>query len=103
MALDYQTQESDQTPAEALDEYYRANVGNVPPPGELPPESRALFRNHDLCHVIFGLGTTLDDEVMVDARTMLSCDVGIERAPGPPSSPIRTVPCPSSGTMMSLE
>jgi hypothetical protein len=79
MALNYQIQESVQTLAEGLEEYYRANAGKVPRPRDLPPESVALFRNHDMCHVIFGLGTTLDDEALVDTRTMLSCDVGIDR------------------------
>jgi glutamine synthetase adenylyltransferase len=41
--------------------------------------SAALFRNHDACHVIFGLDTTLADETLVDTRTLLSCDVGIWR------------------------
>jgi hypothetical protein len=42
----------------------------------LSPESAALFRSHDLCHVIFGLDTTLADEAMADVRTLFSCDVG---------------------------
>jgi len=32
----------------------------------------ALFRSHDICHVIFGLDTVLADEVMADLRTPLS-------------------------------
>lgn len=79
MALDYQIQESVQTLAEGLEEYYRANAGKVLGPCDLPPESTALFRSHDMRHVIFGLGTTIYDEAMVDTRTMLSCDVGAER------------------------
>ena len=65
--------------AEGLEEYYAANVGTVVRPGDLPPESAALFRSHDLCHVIFGLDTTLDDEVLADTRTLFSCDVGFGR------------------------
>lgn len=79
MALSYQKQESVQTLAEGLEEYYRANAGRVPRPRDLPPESVDLFRSHDMCHVIFGLGTTLCDEALVDTRTMLACDVGVER------------------------
>ncbi len=45
-------------------------------PSALAPESAALFRRHDICHVIFGLDTTIADEAMADTRTMLSCDVG---------------------------
>jgi len=72
----YQAQDSQQTLAEGLAEYYAANGGRVVVPASLPPESRALFRSHDICHVIFGLDTTLADEGMADVRTLLSCDVG---------------------------
>lgn len=75
-SLSYQHQDSIQTLAEGLEEYYAANIGVVSRPRDLPPESFSLFRSHDLCHVIFGLGTTLDDEGMADVRTLLSCDVG---------------------------
>jgi hypothetical protein len=69
-------QDSRQTLAQGLAEYYAVNGARVTPPPSLPPESRALFRNHDTCHVIFGLDTTLEDEGMADVRTLLSCDVG---------------------------
>lgn len=75
----YQEQESKQTLADALTEYYAVNRARVSPPETLPPESRALFRNHDVCHVIFGLDTTLQDEGIADVRTLLSCDVGWRR------------------------
>ena len=77
--LSYQRQESPQTLSEGLQEYYGANVGAVTRPKDLPPESAALFLSHDICHVIFGLNTTLDDEALADARTLLSCDVGVYR------------------------
>lgn len=77
--LAYRRQDSDQTLAQALDEYYAANLGVVVRPRDLPPESAALFRNHDICHVIFGLDTTLADEAMADSRTLMSCDVGVRR------------------------
>jgi len=72
----YQEQDSPQTLAEGLDEYYRVNRGIVQRPETLPPESVTLFRGHDTCHVVFGLDTTLGDETMVDTRTFLSSDVG---------------------------
>src|SRR5579871_182843 len=75
----YQEQDSPQTLAEGLSEYYRANEGRVLRPDSLSDESRSLFASHDLCHVIFGLGTTIDDEAVADTRTMLSCDVGFGR------------------------
>src|SRR5258706_9375131 len=75
----YQAQDSSQTLSEALTEYYAFNGDTVLPPSALPPESAALFRSHDICHVIFGLDTTLSDEAMADTRTLLSCDVGWSR------------------------
>ena len=75
----YQEQDSKQTLAEGLAEYYRVNGARVTPPPSLPPESQALFLHHDVCHVIFGLDTTLADEGMADMRTLLSCDVGWSR------------------------
>jgi hypothetical protein len=75
----YQEQDSQQTLAEGLTEYYAVNGSRVSPPPTLQPESRALFRSHDICHVIFGLDTTLADEGMADVRTLLSCDVGWRR------------------------
>jgi len=75
----YQAPDTRQTLAEGLAEYYAVNGARVSPPPSLPPESQALFRNHDICHVIFGLDTTLADEGMADVRTLLSCDVGWRR------------------------
>lgn len=77
--LGYQLQDSAQTLAQGLEEYYAANIGKVARPRDLQPESYALFRSHDICHVIFGLNTTLDDEALADVRTLLSCDVGVRR------------------------
>jgi hypothetical protein len=62
-----------------LAEYYRANPGIVTRPADLPAESAALFRSHDMCHVIFGLNTSLGDETLADTRTLFSCDVGVRR------------------------
>lgn len=77
--LAYQQQDSAQTLAQGLEEYYASNVGIVTRPDELPPGSAPLFRSHDICHVIFGLNTSLAEEALVDTRTLLSCDVGVRR------------------------
>ena len=77
--LRYQQQASEQTLAEGLEEYYAANVGKVTRPRDLPAESVSLFLSHDICHVIFGLNTSLSDEALADVRTMLSSDVGLRR------------------------
>ena len=77
--LAYQQQDSSQTLAEGLEEYYAANVGIVTRPRDLPPESAGLFRSHDIVHVIFGLNTSLSDEVIADTRGVLASDVGLGR------------------------
>jgi hypothetical protein len=77
--LRYREQDSPLTLAEGLAEYYAANQGRIARPADLPPDSAALFRSHDMCHVIFGLDTSFVDEAMADTRTMLSCDVGAAR------------------------
>lgn len=74
-----QAQDSPQTLAEAAEEYYARNLGRVTRPSDLPSKSAALFRSHDLCHVIFGPDTSLADESLADARTLFSCDVGLRR------------------------
>jgi hypothetical protein len=79
LQVEYQRQNSGLTLAEGLQEYYAANAGRVMRPADLAPESVALFRSHDVCHVIFGLGTSLDDEALADTRTLVSCDVGLRR------------------------
>lgn len=79
LAARYQAQASTQTLAEGLAEYYARNGTRVTAPADLPAESAALFRNHDACHVIFGLDTSPADETITDTRAMLSCDVGWRR------------------------
>jgi hypothetical protein len=74
--LAYQAQDCRLTLAEGLAEYYAANAGRVTPPEDLTEASAALFRWHDICHVIFGLDTTFADEAMADTRAMLATDVG---------------------------
>lgn len=77
--LAYRDQDSPLTLEQGLAEYYRANEGRVLPPASLRPESAALFASHDICHVVFGLDTTLQDEALADTRTLISCDVGFAR------------------------
>ncbi|HWF01107.1 MAG TPA: hypothetical protein VG248_15005 [Caulobacteraceae bacterium] len=75
----YREQASGMTLADGLEEYYVLNTGIVRRPDDLPAESRDLFRSHDLCHVIFGLTTSLADETLADLRTVLCTDVGLRR------------------------
>jgi len=48
-------------------------------PSQLPEDSAHFFRSHDIAHVVFGLDTTLDDEALADAWTLLGTDVGLWR------------------------
>jgi hypothetical protein len=77
--LRYQEQDSTQTLAEGLEEYYAVNAGVVTRPTDLPVESAALFKGHDTGHVIFGLSTSLQDEAIADTRILLSTDAGFWR------------------------
>jgi len=76
--FEYQRQDSALTLAAGLEEYYRGHPGLLRPES-ISPDSAALFRRHDICHVIFGLDTTMVDEAMADLRTVLSTDVGVRR------------------------
>ena len=75
----YCRQESSQTLAEGLEEYYRLNEGVAARPETLPSESAALFRSHDACHVIFGLTTSPVDEAVTNTRAMVASTVGWRR------------------------
>ncbi|MBL6936730.1 MAG: hypothetical protein ISS15_07570 [Alphaproteobacteria bacterium] len=72
-SLRYQEQNSPQTLAQGLAEYYRENDGIVTRPELLPDQSASLFSSHDICHVIFGLDTSLADEMIADIRTTAAC------------------------------
>ena len=74
-ALRYRHQTSEQTLAEGLQEYYRANSGRIFPLSSMAPDSAAFFRSHDICHVLFGLTTSAEDEALVDTRIMLGSTV----------------------------
>src|SRR5215469_15871298 len=76
--FEYQRQDSTLTLAAGLDEYYRGHPALIRPEA-ISPESAELFRPHDICHVIFGLDTTMVDEAMADLRTLLGTDVGLRR------------------------
>jgi hypothetical protein len=60
----YQRQDSDQTLAEGLAEYY-AQHPEIVRADDLGPEARTFFRCHDAAHVILGGGTSLPHEAAV--------------------------------------
>lgn len=74
----YQQQDAVMTVREGLAEYF-AGHPELLHDAQLGGTEKALFHAHDLCHVVFGLDTTLIDEGLVDLWTMLASDVGVMR------------------------
>jgi hypothetical protein len=59
---------------EGLAEHYRRNSALLDPVGMQEPMA-TFFRRHDCVHVIFGLTTRLQDEVLADACTVFGVDI----------------------------
>jgi len=74
----YQRQDSELTLKQGVAEYYESHPGLFRP-SELPEDSAQFFRSHDIAHVVFGLDTTLTDEALADAWTLLGTDIGLRR------------------------
>jgi hypothetical protein len=72
----YQDQNSQLTLREGLANYYQVHP-RIQRPDWLDAAGAELFKAHDICHVIFGLDTTLVDEALADLRTMLGTNVGV--------------------------
>jgi len=72
----YQHQDSQQTLAEGLDEYYRANPGLLRG-AQLSPAAQDFFGCHDAAHVVFGCGTSLDDEARVKIASIFGTTEGL--------------------------
>lgn len=70
----YQKQNSSQTVQQALDEYYAKNTGLVNTSNEAS-EIAALFRHHDIIHVVFGCTTSLHDETLADTWTIFGTTI----------------------------
>jgi ubiquinone biosynthesis protein Coq4 len=75
-ALRYMEQETSQSLAEGLEEYYARNPGLIAPSG-LPPEAAELFRQHDAGHVVFGCDTSLRGETLIDTWTVFGTTAGL--------------------------
>lgn len=63
----YEVQDSPQTLAAGITEYYAANPG-LADGRSGSPEARQFFRCHDAVHVVFGCGVALDDEAVAHSR-----------------------------------
>lgn len=68
----YIKQDCSLTLKEGLDEYY---ASNSPAIKQYADKYGDFLVNHDLTHVIFGLGTSLEEETMLDTWTLRGTDI----------------------------
>jgi hypothetical protein len=71
----FQQQDSTQSLAQGIDEYFAANPG-LTQAQHLSPQARQFFRCHDTAHVVFGCGTALDDEAVVKIASIFGTTAG---------------------------
>ncbi|MEM6990892.1 MAG: hypothetical protein AAF721_10355, partial [Myxococcota bacterium] len=67
------------TVQEGLDEYFAANPGLTRFDPDSDDPAAELFLPHDVCHVLFGCGTSIAEEAMADTWTIFGSDVGLTR------------------------
>jgi len=72
----FEQQDSAQTLAEAISEYYAANPGLANGRG-MSPDAKHFFRCHDVAHVVFGCSTALDDEAAVKIASLFGTTEGL--------------------------
>ena len=72
----FELQQSTQTLAEGLAEYYQLNPGLVTGRGA-SSEAQEFFRCHDAVHVVFGCGTALSDEAIVKLASVFGTSGGV--------------------------
>jgi hypothetical protein len=72
----FELQDSAQTLAEGISEYYAANPGLAKRRG-MSPEAQQFFRCHDTAHVVFGCSTALDDEAVVKIASIFGTTEGL--------------------------
>ena len=69
--IKYTQQESTQTLKEGLEEYYSTNPKQVKEFSDRIP----VLADHDITHVIFGLGTSIEEESLLDTWTIRGTDI----------------------------
>ena len=74
--LQFTDPHSPRTLAEGMAEFAAALPAPLAP---ADPELLEFMHAHDACHVLFGLGTSLDDEALADTWTMLATDMPARR------------------------
>jgi hypothetical protein len=77
MQLAYLKQDCPLTLRAALDEYY-AQIPDLITEANSEARTAALFRRHDVGHVVFGCDTTLNGEPLADTFCMFGSDVKLK-------------------------
>lgn len=72
----FEQQQSPQSLANGIAEYFEANPGLAKGRG-LSPAAQEFFRCHDAVHVVYGCGTTLNDEAVVKISSILGTTGGL--------------------------
>lgn len=72
----FRAQDCPHTLAEGMAEFAAAQPDLLAPAGR---ELAEFIRAHDACHVLFGLGTNLDEEALADTWTLLATDMSARR------------------------
>lgn len=78
MAHRFESADSKQTLAEGLAEYFAANPGLKREGQLVSPEARQFFRSHDIVHVLYGCGTSMNDEAIVKLASLFGTTGGIQ-------------------------
>jgi hypothetical protein len=73
----FQHQESEQTLAQGIQEYFSANPG-LAQARRMSPEAQEFFRCHDVVHVAFGCVVALDDEAAAKSASTLGTTAGLQ-------------------------
>ncbi|MEP7283164.1 MAG: hypothetical protein ABI696_14395 [Rubrivivax sp.] len=71
----FEHQDSEQTLAEGLAEYFAGNPG-LERGASLSPAARDFFRAHDAVHVVYGCGTAMPDEAVVKLASLFGTTGG---------------------------
>ena len=75
----FRAQDCPRTLAEGMAEFAAAQPGLLAPAGR---ELAEFVHAHDACHVLFGLGTRIDEEALADTWTLLATDMSLRRYTG---------------------
>ncbi|CAN7768405.1 ubiquinone biosynthesis protein COQ4 [Variovorax sp. LjRoot175] len=73
----FEDQDSGQTLAQGIEEYFTANPG-LAKDRNMTAEAKHFFRCHDAVHVVFGCGTTLNDEAVVKMASIFGTTAGLK-------------------------